>query len=791
MAENRLVVVLELVDQVSSRLRAVAASAQAFGQRLQTAFQQPVQRVQRYLKQIPTKWVRDYLLGVPIDMIAERYKVLPENVAAVLERYPWLTFLRNMRLTGQQMLRLSDRVRRLNWQFTYMLLSMLGIMFNATILGRTLTKWFQAVLRPVQDMAKNLALAAFAMALIGEKLPPERVREYVEAFLEWKRAIGTWSAVFVELGPVLKEIISAIADLLEAVLNFVRQPEVQRYLEEFATGFKETAEWVANFIRQMEPSALEAFGRAVSGLLRNLSWLARILSVIMPEPLKGLFSGFADILGNLSSGFKGVGQAVLPLLALLFTLGTVASFCMMPLALLTFSLASFANFLTVTGGIMSSVVAIIARGFTPAVTALGAALSSPYMWLVLIVAALAALIASLYMTNTAFREAVDTAIAGFKDALAGLAGFLQRVFLRVWNVFATALTPVGEAFAQLYSAIGEFLTAVLELATAIGEALIPAFREIQPVVEPLIDFFLRVFAGALQIVLAQVTVFAHSLAALFRIAAAAIRGEWQKIPEILQETGERIIRVFDPIIATWRAAFESFFRFIVNLTDLVVKHFQGMADSILAIARGFLREIRDMFTGLTGGISGVFRSLSETLVGHSIWTDMLREMLSQTRLFAGQIRATLEAVTPEVPEVRTTLKIVPEVPSRQIRETLEEITSKIPVGKIRTTIGIVPEVTIGRIREELERIIPEVPLGRIRAALEKIASEIPVGKIRATLARIPLEVPTPPAVAVAPTTHMYSINVSVTIESVTSEADWREVGRRIGEAIINRMMEVR
>ncbi|RLB79681.1 MAG: hypothetical protein DRH17_13405, partial [Deltaproteobacteria bacterium] len=608
MAENRLVLVFQLVDEVSAKLRQIAASVRQFGARLQASMQAATTRVQRAIKPLP-EWARDYIEGVPLEIIAKKYNISLEELYQQLEQFRTLRAIRTMRNFGTSLTHTADRVRRLNWQFTYMLLSMLGIMFNATILGRTLLTWFTRVLQPVEDIAKNLSLAALALGLMGEKLQPDEVKKYVQAFLNLKEATGLWAAVFVRLSPVLDKMTAGLKDLAKALLDFLSREDVKSMLEDLANGFRETSRKIAQFLGKLKPEELEPFANALRGLASAFSIVTDALSRILPSPIGDFFAELTYVLRNLDEGFRGVGQSILPVLATLFVLGTVASVCMLPLGMLTFTLASLSNILTLVGGAARMFSSILTTLAGPAASSFAAALSGPHGWLILLAAALAAVITYLYLTNDAFRNVVNQGIAAVVAGFQNLVAFLQASVAPVWPYLQTTVANFTVSLQGLYQSVAELIGVFYEFAAAIWEQVIAAFEALWPYVKDLAAGAVQELVGAAQAVIASWTTMVETLKTLLKILTAAVKGEWSKIPQILQQYTQRLIQIWQPVIDTWKQALMSFVNWVKTICQGIVEHFRKMVDDLIGLATRLAARISGMLSGAAAGIQNVFEGL--------------------------------------------------------------------------------------------------------------------------------------------------------------------------------------
>jgi phage-related protein len=328
-----------------------------------------------------------------------------------------------------------------------------------------------------------------------------------------------------------------------------------------------------------------------------------------------LLSGLGNFLGPLIKGLAAIGPSVLS--------GIGAGFTALGSAI-TFIIAKVQQIVPIFAGAgtaMAPFVALVAAAFAAVkaqvtffIATVQQVIPALQPFIALLSAVAATIAANIGPAFAFLRTALAPVIAGFISFLNVLGPQLLPTFAAVKS-FVAGLIPTLQAFATQFTAVlGPGLASIGKV---IATDLLPAFRAILPVVQPVAAFLLKVLGssvvlalkGAINIIKGLLKV----ISGIFNVFAGIFTGDWRKawegIKQIFSGAFTAILGAIQVFIA---GGVLKLFRAGMTAMVSVVK---GAGPKLLAAGKAILNSLRSGVSSGFSGVTALVRSFPGKIVG--------------------------------------------------------------------------------------------------------------------------------------------------------------------------------
>ena len=376
-----------------------------------------------------------------------------------------------------------------------------------------------------------------------------------ELFQSWKDGGATGQQVF-------EAVLGELAKMPDGYEKAQIASELWSSLgEDNAMGMLDSLAGVENKYGDVAGAAEEA-GNAASDTFagKMQSALRELQGAIEPlgEPLLNIATKVAEVVKGFGEWFAGIGEggqtAVLVIAGILAAIGPILSIAGQIVAIMP-AISSALSGASTGAGLLSGAVSALSGAFT--------VLSGPVGIVLGVIAALAGFFAYLWQTNEQFRTSVTDA----------------------WNQIMTVL---GECWAAIQPVLQQFVDALMNLLTTIGNIVSQVVSMILPVIVPILTTLLQTVT----------TVFAGILSTVSNVMGS--------VQQVIQGAWDIISGIFETVLGL--------------IYGIVTGDFSMMQDGISSIMSG----IQGVISGAWNAISGVISGVLDTIAGvvTSIWNGI-------------------------------------------------------------------------------------------------------------------------------------------------------------------------
>jgi tape measure domain-containing protein len=456
-------------------------------------------------------------------------------------------------------------------------------------------------------------------------------------------------------GPLFDGAKAALKDLLADV----SAPGFQKFATDMGKNVGGAISGVLKFVGQLKQSwqsLSDAFtSSGVSGALANLGATLKTFGTTVGPMIEPLIY-------NISSGLSNLGAVVLTYVtpAINGLSGFIKQMTPTVQSIIQ-KISDFTLNLTNNGLAMDAlkvtamvVIGAITGGFVLwAIAAGGAALEtllalSPFILLGAAIGGLVALFILAYNNSLPFRNVIQT-----------LAGW----FMQLWSVISTNFNPAMAFLGGLFKQIGQIIATSFtpiwqQLVIVFQTQILPAWTQLQTAIQPILpqlEEFAEFLGGVLVVSLILVTGFVVGLITAF---AGMIPGIAQAIGGVIQ-IFSGLVQIVSGIVAFIVDLFHGNFTHLgADLAVIwggIVRVFQGAINLVQGIVKAGIGLVVGFFSGFIKTVVGLFTSLYNDLVGHSIVPDMINDIVNFIGGLPGKAVTALGSLVSKVGGVFTNL----------------------------------------------------------------------------------------------------------------------------------------
>jgi tape measure domain-containing protein len=344
---------------------------------------------------------------------------------------------------------------------------------------------------------------------------------------------------------------------------------------------------------------------------------------------KGLDSSTQQTLGSLAK-YAGITLvAVGPLLKTFSMLGKAVGGIFGP----------FGKFLGFLGkiGPEAKVAGSLLGGITNIAPKLGLALgvlTGPIGWIVGGIAALATGFTIAYKKSETFRNIVNGAIEGVKNAFTVFWDVVKPVLAGLWDIIKTVFQQINDAGKEIIEMLSEqFGPAFNEVGDAV-KALQPVFEAVMNGIKAVVDFVMP------------------GVKAVFKNTFDAIKGIVTGAVDVILG----IVKVFTGLFTgnfklMWSGIKQIFSGFISVIVGIFKGSFVGQ---IIAFAKGMWQNVKQIFTNLWNNAKSIFSNLSTAVV--AIWTVMKDKVINFAKGIWNGVKVAFNALKNSVTTIFNAVK---------------------------------------------------------------------------------------------------------------------------------------
>ncbi|RIL23787.1 hypothetical protein BUY99_04295 [Staphylococcus gallinarum] len=263
------------------------------------------------------------------------------------------------------------------------------------------------------------------------------------------------------------------------------------------------------------------------------------------------------------------------------------------------------------------------------------AVTGPVGLVVLAVAALGTALVIAYKKSETFRNIVNAAFEGIKNAV-----------VMTWN---NVLKPIFMAMGSIFKAVwGQIQQAAAEILPVIKQNFGNTFSNIGAVVKALLPIFQAVFNG----ISAFIQYIMPGIKAIFQNTFQGIKNIVMGVTNVILG----IVKVFVGLFTgnfklMWSGVKQIFSGFIGIIVGFFKVSFIGQ---IIAFARGMYTKVRQIFITLWNGTKSIFVKMGMTVV--SIWLGMKNKVVNFARNIWNGVKANFNNLKNSVIKIFTTVK---------------------------------------------------------------------------------------------------------------------------------------
>lgn len=263
------------------------------------------------------------------------------------------------------------------------------------------------------------------------------------------------------------------------------------------------------------------------------------------------------------------------------------------------------------------------------------AVTGPVGLVVLAVAALGTALVIAYKKSETFRNIVNAAFEGIKNAV-----------VMTWN---NVIKPIFMAMGSIFKAVwGQIQQAAAEILPVIKQNFGNTFSNIGAVVKALLPIFQAVFNG----ISAFIQYIMPGIKAVFQNTFQGIKNIVMGVTNVILG----IVKVFVGLFTgnfklMWSGVKQIFSGFIGIIVGFFKVSFIGQ---IIAFARGMYTKVRQIFINLWNGTKSIFVKMGMTVV--SIWLGMKNKVVNFARNIWNGVKANFNNLKNSVIKIFTTVK---------------------------------------------------------------------------------------------------------------------------------------
>ncbi|UEH02008.1 peptidoglycan DD-metalloendopeptidase family protein [Staphylococcus gallinarum] len=263
------------------------------------------------------------------------------------------------------------------------------------------------------------------------------------------------------------------------------------------------------------------------------------------------------------------------------------------------------------------------------------AVTGPVGLVVLAVAALGTALVIAYKKSETFRNIVNAAFEGIKNAV-----------VMTWN---NVLKPIFMAMGSIFKAVwGQIQQAAAEILPVIKQNFGNTFSNIGAVVKALLPIFQAVFNG----ISAFIQYIMPGIKAVFQNTFQGIKNIVMGVTNVILG----IVKVFVGLFTgnfklMWSGVKQIFSGFIGIIVGFFKVSFIGQ---IISFARGMYTKVRQIFINLWNGTKSIFVKMGMTVV--SIWLGMKNKVVNFARNIWNGVKANFNNLKNSVIKIFTTVK---------------------------------------------------------------------------------------------------------------------------------------
>jgi tape measure domain-containing protein len=448
-----------------------------------------------------------------------------------------------------------------------------------------------------RDMVSNGEVKTEDFLTVMDDFAGGMAESYAES---WQGMLANTKSYIGQIGEsLLSGVFEQSKNSLKEFEDLMRSEAVQKWAEE--TGTK-----LAN-----------AFTTIGNGIKNVVNWW------------KGLDSSTQQTLGSLAK-YAGITLvAVGPLLKTFSMLGKAVGGIFGP----------FGKFLGFLGkiGPEAKVAGSLLGGITNIAPKLGLALgvlTGPIGWIVGGIAALATGFTIAYKKSETFRNIVNGAIEGVKNAFTVFWDVVKPVLAGLWDIIKTVFQQINDAGKEIIEMLSEqFGPAFNEVGDAV-KALQPVFEAVMNGIKAVVDFVMP------------------GVKAVFKNTFDAIKGIVTGAVDVILG----IVKVFTGLFTgnfklMWSGIKQIFSGFISVIVGIFKGSFVGQ---IISFAKGMWQNVKQIFTNLWNDAKSIFSNLSAVVV--AIWTVMKDKVINFAKGIWNGVKAAFNALKNSVTAIFNAVK---------------------------------------------------------------------------------------------------------------------------------------
>lgn len=448
-----------------------------------------------------------------------------------------------------------------------------------------------------RDMVSNGEVKTEDFLTVMDDFAGGMAESYAES---WQGMLANTKSYIGQIGEsLLSGVFEQSKNSLKEFEDLMRSEAVQKWAEE--TGTK-----LAN-----------AFTTIGNGIKNVVNWW------------KGLDSSTQQTLGSLAK-YAGITLvAVGPLLKTFSMLGKAVGGIFGP----------FGKFLGFLGkiGPEAKVAGSLLGGITNIAPKLGLALgvlTGPIGWIVGGIAALATGFTIAYKKSETFRNIVNGAIEGVKNAFTVFWDVVKPVLAGLWDIIKTVFQQINDAGKEIIEMLSEqFGPAFNEVGDAV-KALQPVFEAVMNGIKAVVDFVMP------------------GVKAVFKNTFDAIKGIVTGAVDVILG----IVKVFTGLFTgnfklMWSGIKQIFSGFISVIVGIFKGSFVGQ---IISFAKGMWQNVKQIFTNLWNNAKSIFSNLSAVVV--AIWIVMKDKVINFAKGIWNGVKAAFNALKNSVTAIFNAVK---------------------------------------------------------------------------------------------------------------------------------------
>ena len=416
----------------------------------------------------------------------------------------------------------------------------------------------------------------------------------------WQGMLANTKSYIGQIGEsLLSGVFEQSKNSLKEFEDLMRSEAVQKWAEE--TGTK-----LAN-----------AFTTIGNGIKNVMNWW------------KGLDSSTQQTLGSLAK-YAGITLvAVGPLLKTFSMLGKAVGGIFGPFGKLLGFLGKIGPEAKTAGSLLGGI-----KNIAPKLGAVLGALTGPVGLIVAGIVGLGTALVIAYKKSETFRNIVNGAIEGVKNAFTVFWDVVKPVLAGLWDIIKTVFQQINDA--------GE------EIIEMLSEQFGPAFNEVGDAVKALQPVFEAVMNG----IKAVVDFVMPGVKAVFKNTFDAIKGIVTGAVDVILG----IVKVFTGLFTgnfklMWSGVKQIFRGFISVIVGIFKGSFVGQ---IISFAKGMWQNVKQIFTNLWNNAKSIFSNLSTAVV--AIWTVMKDKVINFAKGIWNGVKAAFNALKNSVTTIFNAVK---------------------------------------------------------------------------------------------------------------------------------------